>query len=202
MTKVAMGIPDRVRLHGSSARIFAESRDALKRSSEVLDHEEPLNRLGPDGPPVLAGGVEEAMERNPAFCVEDTDLETVAVLMVFDRCGSIPVVESESTMRLLGIVTDRDIVCRVVAQGRNPLKATARDCMTAPAGSVTLGDSLDDACRLMREMQVRRVPVVDDDGRLCGIVALADVALHMPPVVTGALVQDISARDQPDEAGR
>lgn len=196
MTRTIMGIPDSAWLHGSSDRGCAESRDAPKRLSESLGHEEALHRLGSGEPTHLAPGVDEVMERSPAFCVEDTDLETAAVLMVLNNCGSIPVVESENTMRLSGIITDRDIVCRAVAQGRNPLEAAARDCMTAPVGSVTLGDSLEDACRVMREMKVRRVPVVDADGRLCGIVAVADVALHMPRAVTGALVQDISARDQ------
>jgi CBS domain-containing protein len=73
------------------------------------------------------------------------------------------------------VVTDRDIVVRTVAAGADPGKATAGDCMTAPAASIPVGASLEDCARLMAAQQVRRIPVVDEDGLLCGIVAQADV---------------------------
>lgn len=94
------------------------------------------------------------------------------VLMVEHDCGAIPVVEDERNRKPVGIVTDRDITCRTVAEGKNPLEMTVGDCMTGSCATVSQKDDVEDCCRIMEENQVRRVPVVDDGG----IVAQADIA--------------------------
>src|SRR5262245_14784486 len=113
--------------------------------------------------------VKDIMTRNPACTTPDTKLQDVARLMVESDCGEIPVVENRRSMKLVGVVTDRDISCRVVAEGKNPLEMTAGDCMSSPCVTATPEMSLEDCCRLMEENQIRRVPVVDENGGCRGI---------------------------------
>jgi len=120
--------------------------------------------------------VQEIMTRHPACCTPDTKLADVARLMVQHDCGAIPVVESIFTLKLVGIVTDRDIVVRVLADGLNPLEKEARDCMSRPAITVTPCASLEECCKIMAQHRIRRVPVVDEHGTMCGIVSQADIA--------------------------
>jgi CBS domain-containing protein len=120
--------------------------------------------------------VEDVMSRNPDCCTVDTGLQEVARRMVDCDCGEIPVVDSSG--KPVGVLTDRDICCRTVAQGRNPLDMKAGDVMTTPVATVTPQTSVSDCCKLMEARQIRRVVVVDDAGRCCGIVAQADIALH------------------------
>lgn len=120
--------------------------------------------------------VEDVMTRNPCSCSPDSSLEEVARMMVNHDCGEIPVLDSRSAP--IGVLTDRDICCRTVAQGKNPLEMKASDIMTSPVVTVTPQTSVTDCCKLMEAKQIRRVVVVDDAGRCCGIVAQADIALH------------------------
>ena len=76
--------------------------------------------------------VKEVMTASPTCCLAETSLQEVAKMMVDNDCGEIPVIDSNETKKPLGVVTDRDIVCRTVAQGRNPLDLTASDCMSTP----------------------------------------------------------------------
>jgi CBS domain-containing protein len=89
-------------------------------------------------------------------------------------------------------VTDRDIVCRLVATGKNPLDLTAQSCMSSPVISVKTGSTLDECCRLMETHQIRRVPVVDGAGVICGIVSQADIARHSTRAMTADVVKEIS----------
>src|SRR5213592_4067100 len=118
------------------------------------------------------------MTRNPACCTADTNLQEVAMLMVEHDCGETPVVDSKKSMKLIGVITDRDITIRTVAEGKNPLEMTAGDCMSTPCATVTQEMSVDECCKVMEENKVRRVPVVDEKGSCCGIVAQADIAEH------------------------
>lgn len=120
--------------------------------------------------------VKEIMSQNPACCTPETKLQDVARTMVENDCGSIPVVENEQTMKPVGVITDRDICCRTVAEGKNPLEMTAGDCMSSPVVTVSQEDSVDDCCQTMEQNQVRRVPVVNEQGSCCGMVAQADIA--------------------------
>ncbi|HEV8131834.1 MAG TPA: CBS domain-containing protein [Acidobacteriota bacterium] len=136
--------------------------------------------------------VKEIMTKEPTCCAPDTKLQEVARMMLEHDCGEIPVVDGRVSKALVGVVTDRDITCRAVAKGKNPLEMTAADCMTSPATAVTPETSLEDCCKLMERMQIRRVPVVDKAGDCCGIVAQADIAKHSPQEAA-ELVAGISA---------
>src|SRR6266542_2068551 len=105
--------------------------------------------------------VKDIMTEKPQCCTPDTPLPEVARMMVDCDCGEIPVVDNLTTMRPVGVITDRDITCRTVAQGRNPLEFRARDCMTTPVVTVMPDVDLDDCCELMEQHQLRRVIVTD-----------------------------------------
>jgi CBS domain-containing protein len=124
--------------------------------------------------------VKDIMTDKPTCCTSDTKLQQVAQLMCEKNCGEIPVVDSKKTMKPVGVITDRDIVCRTLATGKNPLEIIAKDCMTKPAITVRLETSVEECCQLMEQNQIRRIPVVDQSGACCGIVAQADVARCAP----------------------
>lgn len=109
--------------------------------------------------------------------------------MVEADCGEIPVTDGEN--RLIGVITDRDIVCRVVAKGKNPSAVTAAECMTEPVVVVNQDTPLEDVLTVMEENQIRRVPVVDESGACCGIISQADVALRLSDKA-GELVREVS----------
>jgi len=133
----------------------------------------------------------EVMTRNPASCSATDTVTKVASLMKEHDVGSVPVVESDK--RLVGIVTDRDIVVKVVAAGRDPGQAAVKEAMTPNPASCKEDDDLDYALKLMKERQVRRMPIVDGSGRLAGIIAQADVATRVhKDAKTGELVEAIS----------
>jgi CBS domain-containing protein len=136
--------------------------------------------------------VQEIMTTDPACCTPDTDLQKVASLMVEKDCGAIPIVDNYGSKRLLGIVTDRDIVCRTIALGKDPMDLSARDCMTSSVSTVTPNDSLETCCQKMEERDVRRIPVVDNSGCCCGMVSQADIARSAPESHTAEIVRDIS----------
>src|SRR3982751_3925472 len=146
--------------------------------------------------------VKDVMTATPACCTADASLEEVANLMVENDCGAIPVVDSEDSKRPVGLITDRDIVCRAVAEGLNPLDLTATDCMTSNVLTVTEQSSFEECCRLMEEKQVRRVPVVDENGALVGIVALADVAREGGKTTAGEVVKEVSDPTASEASGR
>lgn len=137
--------------------------------------------------------VRSAMTSDPACCTPDSTLRQVAQLMSDNDCGEIPVVDDHESRIPLGVVTDRDIAIRAVARGINPLEMPAADCMTSPAVSVTPATSLTACCQLMETHQIRRVLVVDDGGKLCGIVSLADVSRNAAGSTTAELVKEVSA---------
>jgi CBS domain-containing protein len=120
--------------------------------------------------------VKDIMTGSPTFCTTGTSLEEVARLLTEHDCGAMPVVDDEAFPRPIGIVTDRDIVCRVVAAGEDPSLLTARDCMSSPLITATPVTRLDVCCDLMERNKVRRLVVVDEDGFCCGIVSQADIA--------------------------
>jgi len=132
------------------------------------------------------------MTKDPACCTPDTSLQDVAKMMVDSDCGCIPVVDSKDSKMPVGMITDRDITCRVVAKGQNPLDLTAQDAMTTTVVSVTPETSIEDCCDLMEESQIRRVAVVDANGACCGIVAQADVANNASGSKTAEVVQEVS----------
>ena len=134
--------------------------------------------------------VRSVMTPDPATCQASTPIRDVARLMLENDCGLVPV--TDETGKPVGTVTDRDIALRVVAEGREVQQATAQDCMTSPVTSVGIDSSLEEATELMEREQVRRMLVVDQEGRLCGIVAQADVALSGRDRRTADLVESVS----------
>jgi CBS domain-containing protein len=137
---------------------------------------------------------QQIMTVKPVVCTRETSLQIVAERMVEYDCGEIPVVDNEESMIPVGVVTDRDIVCRTLALGRNPLGLTASDCMTSPCVTVELHDKVEECCRVLEEQQLRRVLVVDKAGRLCGIIAQADIAEFARPEQALEVVREVSAR--------
>ena len=136
--------------------------------------------------------VREIMTPNPACCTPDTPLREVEKAMVDNDCGEIPIVRSASDGALVGVVTDRDIVCRLIAQNRNPLELTAESCMSSPVVGVRESTQIEECARIMEESQIRRVPVVNGGGMICGIVSQADIAKNASRRVTADLVKDVS----------
>lgn len=132
----------------------------------------------------------EIMTPAPQCCSAGTPLNEVANLMVEADCGEIPVTDASN--RLIGVITDRDIVCRVVAKGKNPSTVTAGEYMTEPVVVVNEDTALADVMAVMEENQIRRVPVVDSTGCCCGIISQADVALSAAERDTGELVREVS----------
>jgi CBS domain-containing protein len=116
----------------------------------------------------------EIMTQNVKTATREMTLRDAAAMMRDCDIGAVPVVENE---RLVGIVTDRDIVIRCVAEGKET-SAQIGEAMTSELFTVSPDDFLFEAVRLMGDKQVRRVPVVSADGKLVGIIAMADVALE------------------------
>jgi len=136
--------------------------------------------------------VQSVMTTNPACCTINTPLREVARMMLENDCGQIPVIDDVSSHNPVGVVTDRDIIVRIVAQGRNPLDLVAGDCMTTPCITVGSETSLRECCEVMESNKIRRVPVVDSRGRVCGIVSLADVARCADSAETVDVVREVS----------
>jgi CBS domain-containing protein len=132
------------------------------------------------------------MTPDPSCCTMETSLEEVARMMVACDCGEIPVIERQDLRKSVGVVTDRDIVTRAVAKGLNPLTLSAAAVMSSPAVTIREHDDVDEVIRVMETHQIRRVPVVDQDGEICGIVSLADIARHDSRKQTGELVREVS----------
>ena len=135
----------------------------------------------------------EVMTREPVCCEPGESLVQVAAKMKREDVGSVPVVDSQEDRKLVGIVTDRDIVVKVLANGSGIERATVRDAITADPACCQEEDDVTKAVHLMSERQVRRMPIVDEAGRLSGIIAQADVATRVNrDKTTGALVEAIS----------
>lgn len=136
--------------------------------------------------------ITEIMTSNPATCEPRTPLRDVAKMMCDNDCGEIPVVEDRRSLKPLGVVTDRDIACRVVGKGKNALELTAADCMTRPCVTVPADIALEDCVKVLERSRIRRVPVVDETGRCVGIVAQADLALRAGPSVAAEVLREVS----------
>lgn len=138
--------------------------------------------------------VRSVMTATPAFCTADTPLRDVARMMADNDCGLIPVLDATNTP--VGVVTDRDIAVRIVAQGRDAKSSRAADCMTSPVITIGEDSTLSECCDVMETQKVRRVPVVDASGGLCGIVSLADVALASRDQTIAEVVKQVSEPTQ------
>ena len=124
--------------------------------------------------------IKEVMTRTPACCLPTTRLDEVARMMVDHDCGEIPVVRSRENKELVGVITDRDICCRAVAQRKIPSEMSASECMTSPVFTVSPDIEISQACRIFEDKEVRRLPVVDSKNCVVGIVSLADLVDRAP----------------------
>ena len=134
------------------------------------------------------GQVRDVMTGNPTTCEPTATLVDAAKVMAREDVGPVPIVEGG---KLVGLVTDRDIIVRAVAEGRDVTSTTVRDVASKDLVTVTPDEDLDRALQLMAQHQVRRIPVVDGD-RVVGIVSQADVARAADEEKTGEVVQQIS----------
>jgi CBS domain-containing protein len=132
----------------------------------------------------------DVMTPDPACCTPNTSLDEVAKLMAQNDCGEIPVVDP--TDQIIGVVTDRDIVCRVVAAGKNPMAYTAETCMSGPVVTVRHDMQLEDVVATMEKHQIRRVPVVDERDSCVGIISQADISWTGGPREVAKLVREVS----------
>lgn len=132
----------------------------------------------------------DIMTPDPVCCSRNTTLDQVAKMMLQHDCGEIPIVDSNDCV--IGVITDRDIVCRAVAKGKNPIGYTVESCMSSPVVTVDEEDTLDEIIATMERHQVRRVPVVSDGGVCAGIIAQADVARVGPKREVAELVREVS----------
>jgi len=120
----------------------------------------------------------EIMSRNPTCVTPDTPLVDAARLMKDENIGVVPVVESSDSRRLVGVLTDRDIAIRAVAEGRDGATTSVGHVMTSDVRTSAPDDSVNDVMALMGSEQIRRIPIVDDRGDLVGIIAQADIVLE------------------------
>lgn len=121
---------------------------------------------------------QDIMSRNPSCVTPDTSIADAARLMKEENVGVVPVVESESSKKLVGVLTDRDIAVRAVAEGRDGATTSVGHIMTSDVRTTAPTDSVKEVMDLMGSEQVRRVPVVDERGALVGIIAQADIVLE------------------------
>lgn len=136
--------------------------------------------------------VREIMTPDPVCCLPEDTAQKVAAVLREKNVGAMPVVLDQSSRKLVGVITDRDLCCRVLANGSNP--ATMRIDRIFSANPVTCreGENVAHCEQLMQEHQVRRIPVVDGEGRCIGIVAQADLALKEKPEKISRIVAAIS----------
>ncbi len=137
----------------------------------------------------MGTSVQELMTSNPKTIESSATVVDAAKLMRDEDTGIIPIVEAD---RLVGTITDRDIAIRVVAEGKDPQTTTVGEIASRDLVTVDPQQDLDEALRLMAQHQVRRLPVVEEDGKLVGILAQADIAREATPEQTGRVVEEIS----------
>jgi CBS domain-containing protein len=137
----------------------------------------------------MAKSIREVMTPNPQSVEPSTTVVEAARLMRDSDVGSLPVVENG---KVIGMVTDRDIAIRAVAEGKDPQGTNVGDVSSGDLVTIDPQQDLSEALRLMARHQVRRLPVVEEDGRLVGVVAQADVATKGTDEQTGEMVEEIS----------
>jgi CBS domain-containing protein len=135
----------------------------------------------------------DVMTREPACCHLTDSIVRVAQVMKTEDVGAVPIVESASNRKLVGMITDRDIVVKVVSRGGSVDNATVADTMTTELVTCAEDEDVARAVSRMAERQIRRIPVIDRSGNLRGIIAQADIATRVHhDKTTGELVEAIS----------
>ncbi len=134
--------------------------------------------------------VRKAMHKGVIWVSPDTPVRELARTMRENDIGAIPVGEND---RLIGMVTDRDIVCRGLAEGKDVSTLTARDVMTSGIIYCEDDEDIEDALELMEKKKIRRLPVIDEDKRMVGILSLGDISHAVPEELSGQVLKAVSA---------
>jgi len=134
----------------------------------------------------------DAMTANPVCCLATDSAQAVAGLLRKHNVGSIPVVTDHESRKLIGIITDRDLCCSVLANGVDARSTLIEEFISRNPAACREGENLDRCERLMQERQVRRIPIVDGDGQVIGIVSQADLALKDKPENVAKTVTEVS----------
>ncbi len=141
--------------------------------------------------------VQDIMTTNVSCCTRETALSDVARIMLDQDCGEVPIVNDMNALDLIGVITDRDIVVRAISKEMSPATTRVEEIMTDRVIIVHPDTDIEESIRIMSQNQIRRVPVVDEDNRVVGMLSLADISRETDPQTAGQVVQDIS---QPDGA--
>ncbi len=134
----------------------------------------------------------EIMTKNPEYCLPSDTVMKAAQLMKSEDVGPIPIVADKDGRKLAGIVTDRDLAIKVIAEDRDPNTTQLSDVMSDNVVSCNENDDVDKVLKLMEDNQIRRIPVVGSNDQLLGIIAQADVATKLGNGATGRVVEQIS----------
>jgi len=135
----------------------------------------------------------EVMTENPVCCLPNDLVSASARVMRREDVGAVPVINDEQQKQLIGIVTDRDLAIKVVAEARDPNHTLLQDVTTSTIVVCREREDLSSAIKAMEEHQIRRVPVIDDDGRVVGIISQADLATRLhEPRQTPKMLEEIS----------
>jgi len=144
--------------------------------------------------------VREIMSRDPACCLPTDTAQKVAEIMSQRNIGSVPVVIDKDSRKLVGMITDRDLCCGVVAAGLDPKTTRIEKFFSAEVVSCRDGENVSKCENAMQDHQVRRIPVVDGEDRVIGVVSQADIALMETPEKTSKTVAEISRPQRPGVA--
>jgi len=136
--------------------------------------------------------LKEIMTQDVELIHPDDSLQTAAQKMRDRDIGFLPVCDGD---RLIGVVSDRDIIVRVIAEGRDPKAMMGRNLVTAPVIYCFEDQDVDEAARIMQENQIRRLVILNRDKRLVGVVSLGDLAMNRPPDQSGEVLQSVSEPD-------
>ncbi len=133
--------------------------------------------------------IAHAMHRHADWASAETPISEVAKMMQKDDIGAIPVGKDD---KLIGMITDRDIALRVVAEGRNPAKTTAEEVMTKGIIYCRTNETVEDAIHLMDQKKIRRLPVIDDKKRLVGMLSMGDISHAASRELSGELLHAVA----------
>jgi CBS domain-containing protein len=141
--------------------------------------------------------IKEIMSASPACCTADDTVQNVAKMMCDLNVGSVPVVVDHQSLSLVGMITDRDLCCRVLAHGLDAKSTKIQEFVTYNPAICRDAENIENCERLMQEHQVRRIPVVDKENHVVGIVAQADLALKDKAERVHKTVAEISKNTRP-----
>jgi CBS domain-containing protein len=136
--------------------------------------------------------LKDIMSKNVFYATPETSLVEIAKLMVKANCGEIPLVKSKNEKVIVGVITDRDIVCRTLGVGKNPMNLFAKDCLSPQVISAHENSSVSECILLMKKNKIRRLPILDSRNELCGIVSLADLIKEGGPQEAVELLQEVT----------